>query len=255
MTVDPAPPQVSVVMPVYNAAGWLAHSIGSLRAQTFTDWELLAVDDGSRDDSLARLQALAAEDARIRPLPMPANGGVAAARNAGIEAARGRWIAFLDSDDAWAPDKLARQVAHLRAHDLDIAYAAYRRVDEQGRALSEVRPPARVDHAAMLRSNHIGNLTGIYDRRLGSARFRKVGHEDYVFWLDLVRRAGRAECVPSDGPLAFYTVRGGSVSSNKLRAAGWQWRIYRDIEGIGVVRASGLMLAYVWHALRKRGGA
>jgi glycosyltransferase involved in cell wall biosynthesis len=242
-------------MPVYNAAGWLAHSIGSLRAQTFGDWELLAVDDGSRDDSLARLQALAAEDSRIRALPMPANGGVAAARNAGIDAARGRWIAFLDSDDAWAPDKLERQVAHLRAHDADIVYAAYRRVDEQGRALSEVRPPARVDHAAMLRSNHIGNLTGIYDRRLGTARFRKVGHEDYVFWLELVRRAGHAECVPSDGPLAFYTVRGGSVSSNKLRAAGWQWRIYREIEGIAPLRAAGLMAAYTWHALRKRGGA
>jgi teichuronic acid biosynthesis glycosyltransferase TuaG len=247
-------PAVSVVMPVYNAAGWLAHSIGSLRAQTYRDWELLAVDDGSRDDSLARLRALAAEDPRIRPVAMPANAGVAAARNAGIEAARGRWIAFLDSDDAWAPDKLRRQVDDMCARDLCVSYACYQRVDERGQPQSLVRPPAEVDYAAMLRSNHIGNLTGMYDRRLGAASFRKVGHEDYVFWLDLVRRAGRAARVPGDDPLAFYTVRDGSVSANKLRAAGWQWRIYREIEGLGALRSAWLMLHYAGHALRKRGG-
>jgi glycosyltransferase involved in cell wall biosynthesis len=254
--MDPAaPPAVSVVMPVYNAGGWLAHSIGSVRAQTYPDWELLAVDDGSTDDSLARLRALAAADPRIRPIAMPANGGVAAARNAGIEAARGRWIAFLDSDDAWAPDKLRRQVDDMRARDLSVSYAAYQRVDERGKPLSRVCPPDMVDHAAMLRSNHIGNLTGMYDRRLGEARFRRIGHEDYVFWLDLVRRAGHAARVPGDAPLAFYTVRNGSVSANKLRAAGWQWRIYREVEGIGAPRAAWLMLHYLAHALRKRGGA
>ena len=106
----------------------------------------------------------------------------------------------------------------------------------------------------MLRSNHIGNLTGMYDRRLGDARFRKVGHEDYVFWLELVRRAGVAARVPHAEPLARYLVRGGSVSANKLRAARWQWRIYRDIEGIGWLRSARLMLHYGWHALRKRAG-
>lgn len=248
-------PEVSVVMPVYNALEWLARSIGSLRAQTFAGWELLAVDDCSRDGSLARLHELAAADARVRVLALPANAGVAAARNAGIAAARGRWIAFLDADDAWAAQKLDLQVADMRARDLSVSYAAYQRVDEQGRMLSDVRPPAEVDYPRMLESNHIGNLTGMYDRRLGAARFREVGHEDYVFWLDLVRRAGRAACVPSRTPLAFYTVRGGSVSANKLRAAGWQWRIYREIEGLGRGRSARLMLHYAWHALRKRGGS
>ncbi len=243
---------VSVVMPVYNAGVWLADSIGSLLAQQFGDWELLAVDDCSTDDSLARLRQWAAQDSRIRPLALPCNGGVAAARNAGIDAARGRWIAFLDADDRWAPAKLELQVADMRARDLEISYTAYQRVREDGSALSHVDPPAEVDYARMLRSNHIGNLTGMYDRRLGVAHFRKVGHEDYVFWLEMVRRAGRAARVPHAQPLAYYTVRGGSVSSNKLRAAGWQWRIYREIEGLGLVRSSGLMLHYLTHALRKR---
>ncbi len=241
-------------MPVFNASGWLQHSIGSLLAQRFGDWELLAVDDCSSDDSLAHLQQWAAQDPRIRPLPQPINRGVAAARNAGIDAARGRWIAFLDADDRWAPAKLELQVADMRSRDLAISYTAYQRVREDGSALSQVNPPGEVDYARMLRSNHIGNLTGMYDRRLGAARFRKVGHEDYAFWLDLVRRAGRAACVPHPQPLAYYTVRGGSVSSNKLRAAGWQWRIYRETEGLGLVRSSGLMLHYLAHALRKRSG-
>lgn len=245
---------VSVVMPVYNAAAYLAGSIASVRAQTWPHWELLAVDDGSRDGSLELLRELAASDPRVRPLPQARNAGVAAARNAGIEAARGRWIAFLDSDDAWEPRKLELQVADMRARDLAISYTAYRRVAEDGRLLSEVRPPERVDYADMLRSNHIGNLTGMYDRRLGDARFRKVGHEDYVFWLELVRRAGAAARVPHAEPLARYLVRGGSVSANKLRAARWQWRIYRDIEGIGWLRSARLMLHYGWHALRKRAG-
>lgn len=243
---------VSIVMPVYDAQAWLARSIGSIRAQSWPHWELLAVDDCSRDGSLELLRRMAADDPRIRPLPQARNGGVAAARNAGIEAARGRCIAFLDSDDWWEPRKLELQLADMRARDLSISYTSYVRVGEDGRRLSEVRPPPRVGYADMLRSNHIGNLTGMYDRRLGDARFRKVGHEDYVFWLELVRRAGGAARVPSDGPLASYLVRGGSVSANKLRAARWQWRIYRDIEGIGWLRSARLMLHYGWHAVWKR---
>jgi glycosyltransferase involved in cell wall biosynthesis len=254
MIADTQPPLVSIVMPVYDAAAWLARSVGSVRAQSWSRWELLAVDDCSRDGSLAMLRGMASEDPRIRPLPQACNGGVAAARNAGIEAARGRFIAFLDSDDWWEPRKLELQVSDMLARDLSISYAPYVRVGEDGTRLSEVHPPPRVDYAGMLRSNHIGNLTGIYDRRLGDARFRKVGHEDYVFWLDLVRRAGGAACVPHEGPLASYLVRDGSVSANKLRAARWQWRIYRDIEGIGWLGSARLMLHYGWHALRKRAG-
>lgn len=243
---------VSVVMPVFDAQAWLGRSVGSVRSQSWPHWELLAVDDCSRDCSLDLLRQMAADDPRIRLLPQARNVGVAAARNAGIEAARGRYIAFLDSDDWWEPQKLALQVADMRARDLSISYASYLRVGEDGRRLSEVRPPACVGYSDMLRSNHIGNLTGMYDRRLGDTRFRMVGHEDYVFWLELVRRAGEAACVPSDAPLASYVVREGSVSANKLRAARWQWRIYREIEGIGWPQSARLMLHYGWHALRKR---
>ncbi len=244
---------VSVIMPVYNAESTMRRSIDSVLAQTFPALELILVDDGSRDGSAAIIAEYAARDARVRPLHQ-ANAGVAAARNAGIAAARGSHVAFLDSDDWWVPRKLELQLAEMRKRDALVSYAAYQRVAEDGRLLSRVQPPAQVGYREMLGSNHIGNLTGMYDRRLGDVEFRRIGHEDYVFWLDRVRRASRAVCVPGAEPLAFYLVRNGSVSANKLRAAGWQWRIYREVEGLSPPRAAWYMLQYVKHALRKRGG-
>lgn len=243
---------VSVIMPVYNAEATMRRSIDSVLAQTFSALELVLIDDGSRDGSAAIVAEYAACDARVRPLRQ-ANAGVAAARNAGIAAAHGSHVAFLDSDDWWAPRKLELQLAEMRRRDAMVSYAAYQRVAEDGRLLSRVQPPAQVGYREMLGSNHIGNLTGMYDRRLGDVEFRRIGHEDYVFWLDRVRRAGRAVCVPGAEPLAFYLVRNGSVSANKLRAAGWQWRIYREVEGLSPPRAAWYMLQYAKHALRKRG--
>ena len=243
--------QVSVIMPVYNAEATMRRSIESVLGQTHADLQLLLVDDGSRDGSAAIIGEYAARDARVTAIHQ-ANGGVAAARNAGLRAATGTHVAFCDSDDWWAPHKLELQLEQMRASDALVCYTAYQRVSEDGRPLSRVLPPLRVEYRDMLGSNHIGNLTGLYDRRLGDIEFQRVGHEDYVFWLDRVRRAGHAERVPEGRPLAYYLVRGGSVSSNKLRAAGWQWRIYREIERLNWPRSAWCMLHYMAHALLKR---
>jgi glycosyltransferase involved in cell wall biosynthesis len=245
---------VSIVMPVYNAAATVLRSIRSVLAQTHPQWELIAVDDCSRDGSWALLGESAALDPRIRPVRLARNSGVAAARNAALDAAIGRHVAFLDSDDRWHPRKLELQLACMRETGARVSYAAFDRVAEDDRILSHVLPPASVTHEDMLKSNHIGNLTGMYLREAApDARFLAMGHEDYVFWLELVRRAGQAVCVPSDEPLASYLVRASSVSSNKLRAVGWQWRIYRDVEKLGFASALRYMSFYAWHALAKRG--
>jgi teichuronic acid biosynthesis glycosyltransferase TuaG len=244
--------RVSVIMPVYNAGAWLRRSVDSVLEQSHADLELIAIDDGSHDDSLAILDAYARSDTRVRVLRQPCNGGVAAARNAGIAAARGDYVAFLDADDWWHVSKLEKQLASMRASGAMISYAAYWRVAEDGRVLSQVTPPARVNWRQMLASNVIGNLTGIYARQLGDVPFRRMGHEDYVFWLEQVRRAGEAVRVESAEPLAWYLVRDGSLSSNKLRAAGWQWAIYRDVEELGLWTSALYMIRYVRHALIKR---
>lgn len=243
---------VSVVMPAYNAAATLQASMDSVFAQTHADLELLVIDDCSNDGTWEIIQAAAAREPCVVPIRMAHNGGVAAARNAGIEAATGTHIAFLDSDDRWQPDKLALQLAHMHETGAQISYTSYRRFDESGRDLSIVRPPAEVDYADMLKSNRIGNLTGLYDRALGDVRFERVGHEDYVFWLQLVRRAGTARRVPTPEPLADYLVRTGSLSADKRKAARWQWNIYRDIEGLDPIRAAWYFAHYAANAVMKR---
>lgn len=244
--------RVSVVMPAYNAAATLPASMRSALEQTHANVELLVIDDRSTDATWELIQQAARDDARVVPIRLPVNGGVAAARNAGIEAAGGEYVAFLDSDDRWHADKLQAQLASLRASGAGIGYASYQRVDETGRALSTVRPPAMVRYADMLKGNCIGNLTGIYARALGEPRFSRTGHEDYLFWLRMVRLAGSAVCAVHDEPLAYYLVRAGSLSANKLKAAGWQWRIYRDFERIGVLPASWYFMNYAANALIKR---
>ena len=244
--------RVSVVMPAYNAGETIEASMRSVLDQDHADVELIVVDDCSRDDTWWRVQQLAAGDGRVRPLRQDRNFGVAAARNAGIAAATGRYIAFLDSDDRWHPAKLAIQLAHMQATGARVSYTAYQRVTPEGRTLSTVRPPPVVRYRDMLRSNCIGNLTGLYERSLGDVRFRHIGHEDYAFWLEVVRLAGEAVGAGLAEPLAYYLVRPGSLSANKLRAAGWQWRIYREVERIGRLRAAGYLLQYAMRAVAKR---
>jgi glycosyltransferase involved in cell wall biosynthesis len=245
---------VSVIMPVYNAEAWLRRAIDSVLAQSYERLELIAVDDGSSDRSPELLQAYAAADARVRVLHQPCNGGVAAARNAGIAAAHGDYVAFLDADDWWHPAKLERQLASMRGSGALISYTAYWRIAEDGHVLSRVTPPAQVNWQDMLASNFIGNLTGMYARSLGDVAFQRIGHEDYVFWLEQVRRAGRAVRVESPEPLAWYLVRERSLSANKLRAASWQWEIYRSVAKLGMMQSALCMARYVQHAVIKRRG-
>lgn len=243
---------VSVIMPVFNAERTMRKSIESVLQQTMGKLELILIDDASRDGSASIIEGFARHDARVKAIRQPVNAGVAEARNAGIRAASGTHIALLDSDDWWHPRKLELQLDKMKETLAMVSYTAYQRVAEDGRLLSRVDPPAQVDHHDMLESNHIGNLTGIYDRTLGDVSFMPMGHEDYVFWLDRVRRAGLAVRVDHDEPLAYYLVRNGSLSANKLRAARWQWRIYRDVEDLSLMASAGFMFQYIKHAVAKR---
>lgn len=245
---------VSVVMPLYNAERFVRRSMESVLAQTHASLELLVVDDASTDASPSVAEAVAAGDPRVRILRNGRNLGVAETRNRALDAARGRYVAFLDSDDWWLPRKLETQLEAMGRAGAAIAYGSYRRVDTDGRCLGLVVPPPVLAHGDMLRSNRIGHSTGIYDREAvgADARFRHIGHEDYAFWLDLLRGAGPAVGVGGGEPLACYLVRDGSISSNKARAVQWQWRIYRQHEGLGLLASGWYMAHYAALAVAKR---
>lgn len=237
-------PRVSVVMPVWNAAATLGEAVASVQAQSVLDWEMLLVDDGSTDESRALAERLAGADSRIRLLGWAENRGPAAARNAGIRAARGRFIAFLDADDRWRPQKLALQLPVMETEGEALVFSSYQRIDEAGRPLGQVVAAERITYAAALYGNPIGCLTAIYDtERLGKLEMPLVRRrQDYGLWLEILRQLPAARGLPE--VLAEYRVRRGSLSSNKLVGARATWAVYRDLEGMGQARAGYYFLHY-----------
>jgi len=247
-------PRVCIVMPAFNASAVISDAVHSVRDQTFTDWDLIIVEDSSRDDTPDVIARLAASDRRIRILSNQTNLGAAASRNRALEAADGSHVAFLDSDDLWHPRKLEKQLDFMAQTHSAITFGDYLRIDWKGAVLNRVCAPRSTDYKAMLLSNFIGNLTAIYDRqRLGALRFQCVGNEDHLFWLDALKQLDEPVfATPSDVPLASYRVNKDSLSGNKLRSAMWQWQLHRRLLGHGRLKSSYYMAAYVFHGVRKR---
>lgn len=238
-------------MPAYNAALFLEIAVQSVQQQTYCHWELLIVNDASSDNTLQIAKSLQVLDERIQVVDQPTNQGVARARNEALERAKGKYIAFLDSDDIWQPDKLERQISFMEANKVLVSYSAYQRIDEDGKMLGTVVPPPEIDYKSLLKSNFIGNLTGVYNAEvLGKQFFSDFKHEDYVAWLALVKKAGQAKS--ANAMLGQYRVYGGSTSSNKIKTLAWQWRIYRQAESMNFFHSCWLMLCYGYYALIKR---
>ena len=242
------PGLVSVVMPAHNSQSSLSESVQSVLAQTYRDWELIIVDDASRDGTLELARQLASNDPRIRVLPLEQNVGVAEARNRGIGAALGQYLAFLDSDDLWLPYKLQVQIDFMRSSSAPFSFAQYRRIGRDGSLSNPVKVPRSVDYEGLLRGNSIGCLTVAIDRyQIPEVSMPKIKHEDYVTWLKILRQGHIAYGIPQD--LARYRVTSSSVSSDKRRSASWTWNIYRRVEGLSLLKSAWCFLHYTARAI------
>ncbi|GAB4468432.1 MAG: glycosyltransferase family 2 protein [Burkholderiaceae bacterium] len=229
---------VSIVTPAYRAARFIGETIRSVQVQTYREFEMLVVDDCSPDETAAIVQRFAASDPRIRLLRQQTNGGPAAARNRALAEARGRWIAFLDSDDTWLPQKLEKQLAFHRAQQAKISYTEFRRVDADGSHVGRlITVRDWLDYGRLLCNTGIATSTVIVDRKLtGPFSMKKTYYDDYACWLELLRGGGRAVGLHED--LMRYRVLGGSVSRNKLKSARHVWRTYREVERLGLLRSA-----------------
>lgn len=242
---------VSIIMPAYNCEGTLSDSVASVVCQTFTNWELIIIDDGSSDRTLSTAETWSRDDSRIRIVQLPRNCGVAYARNAGMREARGQFLAFLDSDDLWLPHKLARQVAIMRENNLGFTFAQYRRLSPDGHLGPIIPIPKQIDYYALLKGNAIGCLTVMIDRtKIPPFSMIDVGHEDLVAWLEILKRDGIAWGIQED--LARYRVSLTSISSKKWRSALWTWNIYRRIERLSLLKSAFYFLSYSTRSLRIR---
>ena len=240
-------------MPVHNVEKFVKSSIDSVLSQTYPYWELLAVDDCSTDHSAAIIRQYAQVDSRIRYFKTDEpSGSPALPRNIGIEQARGRYIAFLDSDDAWLPGKLERQIAMFEKYeDMAICFSNYEKMMENGERNNRiVKAPEWVTYKQLLLGNVIGCLTAVYDtEKVGKVYFPNHSHEDYILWLSILKRGYVAR---NTGTVeALYRVREHSVSSNKLKTLSWQWNIYRNVEHIGFAKSAFYFANYACRAFKK----
>ena len=233
-------PLVSIIMPAYNCGKYIEDSIRSVIAQTVTDWELQIVDDCSTDNTREVVERLAAQEPRIHYSCLAQNGGPAVARNEALRRAAGRYVAFLDSDDLWEPEKLERQLAFMEQTGAKMSATAYDQLDENGGSLPTVcLPPHRTTYRKMLRlSNPIGNSTVMYDQNaLGKFEVPPIRkRNDFALWLKILKKT--SVCAGMDDILTHYRVRTNSVSSNKLAQAKYHWQLYREIEGMSMVASA-----------------
>jgi teichuronic acid biosynthesis glycosyltransferase TuaG len=231
-------PLVSIITPSWNVERLIGETIASVQAQTFADWELLIADDCSTDSTAAVIESHAASDPRIKLIRQPRNGGPALARQAAIEQAQGRFIAFLDSDDLWLPAKLERQIAFAREHRAALSFTAFRRINEDGSVTGRlISVPASLTYDQLLRNTAIATLTALVDRDIaGPIEMKNEGYDDFCLWLSILKSGHVAYGLNED--LARYRVRGVSVSSRRMRAAGWVWYIYRNVERLSLVKSA-----------------
>ena len=230
---------VSIITPSWNCGKFLEETILSIQAQTYTNWELLFQDDCSTDETKERVLRLAAEDSRIKYECNPQNSGAAVTRNNALRRAKGKWVAFLDSDDIWHPEKLKRQIEFMTAHDYRFSYTGYCEINESSQEIGKtVTGPKHITKAGMYSFCWPGCLTVMYDREyVGLIQIADIKkNNDYAMWLKVSRKA---DCFLLDECLAKYRRgRSGSISTHGYKTLiKWHYKLFRKAEGMNQLSA------------------
>jgi len=228
---------VSIITCMYNCEEYIRDTILSVKMQDYKNWEMIIVDDKSLDKSVEKVKPFL-YDKRIKLIKSKKNYGAAVSRNIAIEEAKGRFIAFLDSDDIWEKDKLSNQVKYMKNYNYSLTYTHYDIIDEKGKKTGKIiSPPNRVNYKKMLRKNYIGTLTAMYDKSIIGKKYMPLirKRQDYAMWLNILREVDYAYCVPI--VLSSYRNRRGSISANKIRLILYNWRVFRKLEKLGRIKS------------------
>ncbi len=242
-------PLVSVITPAYNSQEFIAETITSVISQTYSNWELIIVDDNSKDNTENVVNAfIKREPNNIQYLKNSANKGAASARNSAIKIAKGDYIAFLDADDVWKPEKLETQVSFMLAQNTDVCYSSYDLMLENGELTHKtVKALPRLSYKKLLKCNYIGNLTGIYNARtLGkiyAPNLRK--RQDWLLWLKAVEKSS-TQVLGIEKSLAIYRLRKDSMSSNKLNLLKYNYKVYKQGLGFSTRMSIVAMLVFLY---------
>lgn len=243
---------VSIITPVFNSAKTIAETIASVQAQTYPNWEMLIVmDSGTKDNTADIVRLVAEKDPRIKFFEIKNGRGVSMSRNLALREAQGQFVAFLDSDDWWLPDKLEKQIATMKTSSAHFSCGGYRKISEDGTRLGKLRlPPPVQTYRSLLSNNLISCPTTMYDQiALGKFQLKEHAHEDYIFWLAIIKKAGT--CLGIQEDMARYRVSDNSRSMNVNRP-GSRWKVLRQFENLDLIHSSYYFLFYSVTALKKR---
>jgi len=230
---------VSVITPMYNGERFVGQTIDSVLSQTYAKWEMIIIDDGSKDNGAKLVKKYAAQDPRIHFISQ-ANGGSANARNNGIRQAAGQYIALLDADDTWNPDFLEKQLKLMHDKNALLVYSSHTRIDENSQeCLMPFIVPEKVTYTDLLKTCSISCLTGLYDtEKFGKVYLRedmKSLRDDYVYWLEIIKKVKVA--YGNKEVLANYRILGSSASRKKKQVIGPHFKVFYNIEQLGLLRS------------------
>jgi len=230
-------PLVTIITPTYHSEYTISETINSVLEQSLTNWEMIIVDDYSSDFTVDVVQSYVDQDSRIKLIKLPEHSGAAVARNKAIRAAKGRYIAFLDSDDFWVPEKLEKQLAFMEKTGCPFSFAAYDKINKYGEVIGHVDVPACITYHSLLKTCVIGCLTAVYDTEyFGKVEMPLIRkRQDFGLWLKLLKKTDYACGIQES--LGLYRVRADAISANKLKTSTYTWRLYRDIENLSFLRA------------------
>lgn len=231
--------KVSIITPTYNCGRFIGKTIESVLNQTYTDWEMIIVDDCSTDNTKDIVLEYSNNDSRIKYIRLRENSGAAMARNKAMEVANGKYMAFLDSDDIWTSDKLEKQIKFMEDNKYNITCTEYEQIDELGNSLDRViKVKNRVDYNGVLLTCPVGNSTVMYNiENLGKFEVPNIRkRNDDALWLQMLKKEkyiyGMYEV------LMRYRIRSNSISSNKLDLVKYHWYLYREIEHLSLIRST-----------------
>lgn len=246
-------PKVSIITPAHNSAPYIEETIQSVVNQSYQNWEMIIVDDASKDESLKIMNLWAQKDERIKVIPLTENVGAAKARNIALEKAKGRYIAFLDSDDIWFENKLKEQLSFMESNQYAFTMTAYEVMNADGTPTGKiVECPQSINYKEYLHNTIIGCLTVMIDQeKVGKVRMPEIrSSHDMALWLKILKQV--FECHGINKPLGAYRVLPKSNSSQKIKAAKDVWRVYREIEHLSFLYSIHCFFGYAYHAIMKR---
>lgn len=243
-------PLVSIITPLYNSEKYIEETIESLLNQTYKNWEMLIVDDCSKDNGVEIVNEYVLKDKRIKLFRNEKNEGVSFARNKALDLAQGKYIAFLDSDDLWKKEKLEKQISFMEKNNIDLSYTGYEKINMDGSLRGEIKVPEKLDYKELLKNCLIGFLTAIYlKEKFKIYKFKKTKAEDYIFWLEILKQVDYAYGIQES--LAYYRVSNNSRSSNKLDIVRFHWKIYREYEKLNFFKAVYYYFIYIKRGIKR----